>query len=100
MSDAQTQWSPGLELDEHPDGCRLVLVGVTRGHGSTLQEASADLLTRLFDLSVAVRRAAGAKPPVRGVHRPEVWRWLWRTGDLALRGEDLRAHVFGDALPV
>lgn len=93
MSDAH--WAPGIELAEHTDGCRAVLVGVTRGHGATLQEATTDLLARLSDLAVAVRRAAGAVPPAREVHRPEVWRWLWRTGDLALRGEDLRAHVFG-----
>jgi len=90
-------WSPELELDVRADGCRLALVGVTHGSGPTLQEAGNDLLDRLFGISVAVRRSAGRRPPVRGVHRPEVWLWLWRTGDVALRGGDLRAHVFGPA---
>ncbi|MEV0643860.1 hypothetical protein AB0I28_01220 [Phytomonospora sp. NPDC050363] len=91
-----TAWTPELELDERPDSCRLTLVGITHGDGVSLQAAGNDLLDRLFGLAVTIRRSSGGRPPVRGVHRPEVWHWLWHTGDLALRGGDLRARVFGE----
>ena len=85
-------WTPRLELHDRAGRCRLTLVGVTYGNGSTIQEAANDLLVRLHDLAVGMRRgglrAPGADPRVAG--------FLWEIGELIARGASIRDRVFGD----
>jgi hypothetical protein len=91
-------WTPPLELTARAGGYRLTLVGVTYGVGATLQEASNDLLVRLFDLSMGLRRGAlrisafGA-----GIDR-KVWDFLWELGEVIVQGGDPRAYVLGDTV--
>jgi hypothetical protein len=87
-------WSPELRLETRADLCRLSLEGVTYGNGATLQEAGTDLLTRLFDLAMALR-AGRLRPGVTGGPDRRVLAYLWEIGELLARGGDLRQHVFG-----
>jgi hypothetical protein len=86
-------WTPRLELDSRADRCRLSLVGVTYGNGATMQEAATDLLLRLHDLAIGIRRG-GIRVPL-GSPNPQVTGFLWEIGELAARGGDIRGRVFG-----
>ncbi len=88
-------WTPELRLQSLGDQCRLSLVGVTYGNGATLQEAGNDLLTRLFDLGLAVRGGSLRFGSESGRADPRVMDFLWEIGDLATRGGNLRDRVFG-----
>lgn len=88
-------WTPQLRLESRPDRCRLSLDGVTYGNGATLQEASNDLLARLFDVAMGVRRGGVRLTSETGRPDPRVVGFLWEIGELAARGGDIRARVFG-----
>jgi hypothetical protein len=90
-----TSWTPPLQLDSRSDRCHLTLEGVTYGNGETLQEAGNDLLVRLHDLALGLRR--GDHRAATGVWRtdPRVYGFLWELGEIAARGGDLRERVFG-----
>jgi len=87
-------WTPELRLDTRPDVCRLTLVGVTYGNGDTLQEAGNDLLVRVHDLAVGLRR--GHRPGAAvGPVDPRVADFLWEIGEILSRGGDIRSRIFG-----
>jgi hypothetical protein len=90
-----TPWTPPLQLDARSDRCHLTLEGVTYGNGETLQEAGNDLMVRLHDLALGLRR--GGHHPSAGVWRtdPRVYSFLWELGEIAANGGDLRERVFG-----
>jgi hypothetical protein len=90
-------WTPDLELHERTDRCQLSLVGVTTGHGATLQDAANDLLVRVHDLGVALRRGGLRLSGDIGRVDPRVTGFLWEVGDIVSRGGDLRARIFGTA---
>jgi hypothetical protein len=90
-------WTPDLELHERTDRCQLSLVGVTTGHGATLQDAANDLLVRLHDLGLALRRSGLRLTGEVGRPDPRVSGFLWEIGEIVARGGDLRARVFGPA---
>jgi hypothetical protein len=86
-------WTPDLQMRAHGDQCRLTLVGVTYGNGRTLQEASNDLLLRVLDLALGLRAGYRANGEARP--DPRVADFLWEVGELAVRGDDIRARVLG-----
>lgn len=88
-------WSPPLELDARPDRCRLSLVGVTYGNGTTMQEAATDLLVRLHDIALGLRRGGYRCTSELGLPDPQVSGFLWEIGELIARGGDIRQRVFG-----
>jgi hypothetical protein len=90
-----TSWTPPLQLDARSDRCHLTLEGVTYGTGETLQEAGNDLLVRLHDLALGLRR--GDHRAAAGALRtdPRVYGFLWELGEIAAQGGDLRERVFG-----
>lgn len=92
----RTVWTPPLRLHGDSDRCRLTLVGVTSGSGSTLQEAANDLLVRLYDLALALRHGDVRVTSETGPLATDIAGFLWEIGDTAARGGDLRARVFGD----
>jgi hypothetical protein len=88
-------WTPDLHLSSVADRCRLTLLGVTYGNGTTLQEASNDLLVRLFDLGLGLRSGRTRFSGDLGAPDPRVIDFLWEIGDIAARGGDIRERVFG-----
>jgi hypothetical protein len=86
-------WTPELRLETRNGQCRLDLAGVTYGNGPTLQEATNDLLTRVFDLALGLR--AGYR--VTGVAQLDsrVVDFLWEIGEIAIHGGDVRTRVLG-----
>lgn len=88
-------WTPDLQLQPKPDGCRLSLVGVTYGNGRTLQEASNDLLVRLFDLGTAFHAGRYRISGDLGAPDRRVMEFLWEIGEITSRGGDIRERVFG-----
>lgn len=88
-------WTPEVELRAEAGICRLSLVGVTYGNGATLQEASNDLLVRLFDMAVAFRDGRHRVPMEAGRQWTEVMEFLWEIGEIAAQGGDIRGRVFG-----
>lgn len=89
------EWAPELQLHEHGGQCRLHLVGVTYGNGHTLQEASNDLVARVFDLAVGVHSGRFRLTTGLGRPDPQVLSFLWETGEIASRGGDIRPRVLG-----
>jgi hypothetical protein len=88
-------WTPPLRLQPRADGCRLALDGVTYGNGDTLQEAANDLLVRLYDLALGLRRGGYRVAAEAGRPDPRVADFLWEIGEMLTRGADIRARVFG-----
>jgi hypothetical protein len=89
-------WRPPLQLSEHAGRCRLTLVGVTSGHGATLQDAGADLIRRLEQLAVAARRTGFRVPPELGPQDPRLFQFLYELSERSARGDDIRDLVLGD----
>ena len=92
------RWTPPLRIEELVDGCRLALVGLTRGQGATLQDAADDLIRRLLTLALCARSSGFRTPPDLGPSDRRMLEFVWELGELAARGEDIRERVFG-ALP-
>lgn len=90
-----TPWTPELRLDTRAGRCRLTLVGITYGAGASLQEAANDLLVRLHDLAVGLRRGRYRPIAEAGAADPRVVEFLWEIGELTVRGADIRSRVFG-----
>jgi hypothetical protein len=90
MTDA---WTPELQLQAKSDHCQLHLVGVTYGNGATMQDASNDLLARLFDLATTVRSGQYRPTSEFGVPDLRAMDFLWEIGELAARGGDIRQRV-------
>jgi hypothetical protein len=88
-------WCPPLQVRERDGLCHLVLVGVARGRGESLQDAGDDLVLNLLNL-VAAFRATGLRiaselgPPDLGVSG-----FLAELSEIAARGGDIRERVFG-----
>ena len=93
------EWTPELRLHAHADRCRLHLVGVTYGNGATMQEASNDLLARLFDLGTATYDGRFRATSEFGAPDRRVLDFLWEIGELAARGGDIRGRVFDVPAP-
>jgi hypothetical protein len=74
--------------------CRLSLIGVVSGDGETLQEASNDLLVRLFDLAVEFRDSRHRVPLAAQSPWTEEMEFLWEIGEIAALGGDIRGRVF------
>jgi hypothetical protein len=88
-------WTPELHLWYDAGRCRLSLVGVTDGCGATLQEASNDMMARLFDLALGLRRQGLRFTGEAGRPDPRVLSFLWEIGELAAAGRDIRPRVLG-----
>jgi hypothetical protein len=80
-------------------GIRLELGGWAYGHGKTVEEAADDLVERLRRYAVAFR-ASGIRCSAE-VPLPEraLLDFLWELGELAARGEDIRARIFRGSNP-
>ncbi|HEY7174707.1 MAG TPA: hypothetical protein VH442_07310 [Micromonosporaceae bacterium] len=92
-------WTPELRLRASAGRCQLRLVGVTYGNGATMQEASNDLLARLFDLAVTVRDGLYRPTTELGVPDLRVLDFLYEIGEIAARGGDIRQRVFDVPAP-
>jgi hypothetical protein len=89
------EWTPELRLHSYDGGCRLTLVGVTYGNGPSLQAASKDLLTRLFDMAVGLRGGRFRPAGDLGAPDPRMMDFLWEISEIIMRGGDIRDRVFG-----
>lgn len=89
------QWFPALELRESAGLCRLSLVGLAHGDGRTLQEAADDLVSRVLAIATSVRRSGITFATELGPPDRRMLDLIWEVGELAERGEDVRARVFG-----
>jgi hypothetical protein len=92
------QWFPALDLRESGGLCRLSLVGVTHGDGRTLQEAADDLVSRLLAIAKSVREGGLRLASELGPPDRRVLDLIWEVGELAERGGDVRARVFGPSV--
>lgn len=90
-------WTPPLRLYENAEGCRLSLEGLTYGHGTSLQEAADDLVTRVRTLALGIRTGGLRPAPDMGQPDFRLLEFVWVLGELAARGDDIRAHVLGAA---
>jgi hypothetical protein len=88
-------WTPDLEMHHRTDRCQLRLAGVTTGYGATMQEAATDLLLRVHDLALALRRGGMRISGETGRPDPRVTGFLWEIGEIVARGGDIRGRVFG-----
>lgn len=92
---SSTSWTPPLRLQSQANRCRLTLAGVAHGSGATLQQAANDLLVRLYDVATALRDGDLRPNANTGPLAADTAAFLWEIGQIASRGGDLRARVFG-----
>jgi hypothetical protein len=87
------EWLPELALSELGGRCRLVLGGVIHGDGDSLQEAADALVARAAHVGLGLRseRATLFTLPANR----ELLDLLYRIGDAAARGDDVRELVLG-----
>jgi hypothetical protein len=84
-----------LVIQENCGGCRLRLRDDAWGDGATLQEAADDLVARVMRHALALRSGGVACP--RELCPPDA-RWLeflYKVGEIAARGGDVRQHIVG-----
>ena len=84
-----------LTVQESPGRVRLCLGGLAHGDGSTLQDAADDLVQRLLSYAMAFR-ASGFRPSLE-MAPPDLatMDFLYRLGEIAATGGDIRSHVWG-----
>ena len=82
-------------MHETGAGCRLTLVGLTYGHGETLQEAADDLVLRVLNLVLRLRSSGFRIPAGLGAPDPRLLELLWELAELAARGDDIRTRLLG-----
>ena len=85
---------PALNITEAGGRVRLNLGGFAQGEGSSLQEAADGLILRILDLALAFRSSGCAASREL---RPDLatMNFLHELADVAARGGDIRARVFG-----
>jgi hypothetical protein len=96
----EPSFRPPLSVHEVGGRCRLSLAGLAHGHGGTLQEAADDLVERLQRVVVSLRRTGIRFCGELGPPDRATLEYLWQLGELAARGEDIRAFVLGPAASV
>lgn len=90
-------WEPELRVHETSHGCRLTLVGVTYGDGTTLTGAADDLIARLLTIVHSVRSSGLRMPLSMGAVDPRLIGLLWDLDAMVRRGDDIRGRVLGFA---
>jgi hypothetical protein len=92
------RWTPQLHVSETSGRCRLRLDGYAYGEGPTLQEAADDLVHRLLTLAMCLRSGSGFTVSAEGPSPDFHWlEFLYKLGEIAARGGDIRQCVFGEA---
>ena len=90
------RWTPPLRLHEcEGGGCRLVLVSLACGRGSTLQEAADDLVLNVLNVIAATRASGLQIPGELGACDVRMPNFLHEVGEIAARGKDIRDRLFG-----
>ena len=72
--------------------------GLTCGEGPTLQDAADDLLVRLVNIALCVRRSGLRISSESGPLDRRLIEFIWELGEYAARGADIRERVFGPPL--
>ncbi len=86
--------TPSLTVTEREGWVLLQFGALARGEGASLQEAGDDLIRRLLELVIAVRSSGFAASGEVRVDL-ETMDFLYRLGEVAAAGGDIRAWVFG-----
>jgi hypothetical protein len=89
---------PQLQISERDGRVRLSLGGFSYAEGETLQEAADELVRRMLVIAMAFRN--GGVSPLCSECRPDVslLDFVWRLGDVAATGGDIRDCLFGPNL--
>jgi hypothetical protein len=84
-----------LTVQEFPGRVRLCLGGLAHGDGPTLQDAADDLIQRLLSYAMAFRATGIQASRELGPPDLATMDFLYRLGEIAAAGGDIRSHVFG-----
>jgi hypothetical protein len=90
--------APPLQISERHGRVRLSLGGLSYAEGETLQEAADELVRRMLVIAMAFRN--GGVGPQCSECRPDVslMDFIWRLGEVAASGCDIRDFLFGPNL--
>jgi hypothetical protein len=90
---------PRLRITEIDHGVRLGLAGFRYVEGATLQEAADELVRRMLVVAMAFR-ASGIGPVYSECRAdPGALDLIWKLGDIAAGGGDIRDYLFGPDVP-
>jgi hypothetical protein len=90
-----SHWIPTLSLAETESGCRLSLHDKIHGEGPTLQTAADQLVARVLDVALAVRKCSTYWSPQFAARDEEWMEFLYDLGAVAAQGGDARTCVLG-----
>jgi hypothetical protein len=90
-----SEFSPSLRVTEANGRVRLWLDGLAFADGSTLQDAADGLVRKMLTMAMTIRSGqiccscSGLRPD------PALLDYLWRLGQIAAAGGDIRQLLFG-----
>jgi hypothetical protein len=87
------RWTPPLRLHVIAGRCHLWLGGIACGEGDSLQVAADRLIVSLRAMVLDLRRSGRPLSLDLARAEPRLVPFLSELGDLAARGEDIRARV-------
>jgi hypothetical protein len=85
---------PALTIAENGGRVRLNLGGFAQGEGLSLQEAADELIRRVLELALAFQ-SSGCAASRELTPDLATMNFLHELADIAARGGDIRARVFG-----
>jgi hypothetical protein len=92
-----SEFSPSLRVTEADGRVRLWLDGLAFADGPTLQDAADGLVQKMLVMAMAIRSGQICCSGSELRPDPAVLDYLWRLGQVAAAGEDIRQLLFGPA---
>ena len=84
-----------LQISERDGRVRLCLEGFSYAEGETLQEAGDELVRKMLVIAMALRHGGVGPLSSECPLDPAVLDFIWRLGDVAGSGGDVREFLFG-----
>jgi hypothetical protein len=86
---------PELQVQEVGGRVRLSVRGLGHGDGATLQEAGDELVQKMLAMALSFRAGGVGRVYSGCLPDLQVLDFVWRLGEVAAAGGDIRDHLFG-----
>ena len=86
---------PELQIQEVSGRVRLSVRGLGHADGATLQEAGDELVQKILAMALSLRAGGVGRVYSGCLPDLQVFDFVWRLGEVAAAGGDIRDHLFG-----